>query len=166
VRDLCVADIGASTGGFTDCVLAHGARRVYAIDVGHGQLHARLRADPRVVSMEGMNARELHASSLPEPVDLVVVDASFISLLKLLPALVTLLTETGALLLLVKPQFEVGPERVGKRGVVRDDELRQRAAADVAETARALRFTRNAQADARLEGPEGNREIFLLLRRA
>jgi 23S rRNA (cytidine1920-2'-O)/16S rRNA (cytidine1409-2'-O)-methyltransferase len=166
VRDLCVADIGASTGGFSDCVLAHGARRVYAIDVGHGQLHPRLRSDARVLSMEGVNARELSASSLPERVDLVLVDASFISLLKLLPALITLLTDAGALLLLVKPQFEVGPEHIGKRGVVRDDAQRQRAVDDVAEAARALGFPRSAQVDSRLPGPEGNREIFLLLQRA
>lgn len=165
LRDLCVADIGASTGGFTDCALVAGARRVYAIDVGHGQLHARLRADPRVVAMEGVNARELTADSLPERVDLVVADASFISLQKLLPALVTLLADTGMLLLLVKPQFEVGPERVGKRGVVREDALRLQAAEGVAEAARALGFGRRTFADSRVHGPEGNREIFLLLQR-
>jgi 23S rRNA (cytidine1920-2'-O)/16S rRNA (cytidine1409-2'-O)-methyltransferase len=165
MQGLCVADIGASTGGFTDCALAHGARRVYAIDVGHGQLHARLRADPRVRSLEGVNARELDVSSLPEPVDLVLVDASFIGLSKLLPALVTLLGAEGSLLLLVKPQFEVGPEHIGKRGVVRDDALRLRAVDEVAEAARALGFTRGARADSRVHGPEGNREIFLLLQR-
>lgn len=165
VRGLCVADVGASTGGFTDCVLAHGARRVYAIDVGHGQLHARLCADPRVVTMEGVNARELTADSLPERVELVVVDASFISLLKLLSALVTLLTDAGMLLLLVKPQFEVGPEHIGKRGVVRDDALRLRAVDDVAEAARVLGFTHRTSVDSRVHGPEGNREIFLLLQR-
>jgi 23S rRNA (cytidine1920-2'-O)/16S rRNA (cytidine1409-2'-O)-methyltransferase len=165
VRDACVADIGASTGGFTDCVLRHGARRVYAIDVGHDQLHARLRADPRVIALEGVNARSLSAGSLAEPVDLVLVDASFIGLGKLLPALVTLLSPAGALLLLVKPQFEVGPSQVGKRGVVRDDALRQRAVDEVVAAAVALGLSLRGQADCRLHGPEGNREIFVWLAR-
>jgi 23S rRNA (cytidine1920-2'-O)/16S rRNA (cytidine1409-2'-O)-methyltransferase len=160
-RELVVADIGASTGGFTDCVLRAGARRVYAIDVGRGQLHARLRADPRVVSLEGVNARELRADSLPEPVDLVVVDASFIGLGKLLPALVGLLASDGRVLALVKPQFEVGPARVGKHGVVRSDALRE-----VVESAQALALVFSAQAECRVQGPRGNREIFALFSRS
>lgn len=163
VTGLVVADIGASTGGFSDCVLQAGARRVYAIDVGHDQLHARLREDPRVVNLERVNARELNAQSLPELVDLVLVDASFIGLGKLLPALVTLLAPAGRLLCLVKPQFEVGPAHVGKRGVVRDDEQRQRAVDEVVEGARVLGLTKLAQAECRVIGPEGNREIFLFL---
>jgi 23S rRNA (cytidine1920-2'-O)/16S rRNA (cytidine1409-2'-O)-methyltransferase len=163
LRDLCIADIGASTGGFSDCALAHGARRVYAIDVGHGQLHPRLRGDARVVAMEGVNARELTAHSLPERVDLVLVDASFIGLAKLLPGLVTLLTEQGALLLLVKPQFEVGREQVGKHGVVREDALRLRAVEEVAKLASTLGFSQRGLAESRVHGPRGNREIFLLL---
>jgi 23S rRNA (cytidine1920-2'-O)/16S rRNA (cytidine1409-2'-O)-methyltransferase len=165
LRDQCIADIGASTGGFSDCALAHGARRVYAIDVGHGQLHPRLRADARVVAMEGVNARELTAQSLPERVDLVLVDASFIGLAKLLPALVTLVTEEGALLLLVKPQFEVGREQVGKHGVVREDALRLRAVEEVAQVASTLGFSPRGLAESRVHGPQGNREIFLLLAR-
>jgi 23S rRNA (cytidine1920-2'-O)/16S rRNA (cytidine1409-2'-O)-methyltransferase len=165
VRDACIADIGASTGGFTDCVLSHGARRVYAVDVGHGQLHEKLRADPRVVALEGVNARGLSRDSLPELVDLVLVDASFIGLAKLLPALVTLLAPAGQLLALVKPQFEVGASNVGKRGVVRDDALRQHAVDEVAAVAGGLGFDKRAQADCRLHGPEGNREVFLLLAR-
>jgi 23S rRNA (cytidine1920-2'-O)/16S rRNA (cytidine1409-2'-O)-methyltransferase len=163
VTDLVIADIGASTGGFTDCVLQAGARRVYAVDVGHGQLHPRLRKDGRVVSLEGTNARELTSSSLPEPLDLVLVDASFIGLAKLLPALRTLLKPGGRLLCLVKPQFEVGPEHVGKRGVVKDDAQRLRAADDVVAAAGALQMTKIAQVDCAIPGPEGNREIFLLL---
>lgn len=166
VRAACVADIGASTGGFTDCVLAHGARRVYAIDVGHDQLHARLRDDPRVVSLEGVNARTLSAESLPEPVDLVVVDASFIGLEKLLPALVTLLSPRGVLLALVKPQFELGPRHVGKRGVVRDDALRRAAVEQVVSAAAALGLQKRGETECRLPGPEGNREVFVLLERA
>jgi 23S rRNA (cytidine1920-2'-O)/16S rRNA (cytidine1409-2'-O)-methyltransferase len=160
---LVVADIGASTGGFTDCVLQRGAARVYAIDVGHDQLHAKLRADPRVIAQEGVNAREL--AGLPELVELVVVDASFISLTKLLPALAPLLHEGGRLLALVKPQFEVGPEHIGKRGVVSDDRQRERALAEVVAAASKLALRFLASADCRVEGPEGNREIFALFER-
>jgi 23S rRNA (cytidine1920-2'-O)/16S rRNA (cytidine1409-2'-O)-methyltransferase len=160
----CAADIGASTGGFTDCLLRHGARRVYAIDVGHDQLHPSIAGDARVVSMERVNARHLERGSLPEPVDLVVVDASFISLTKLLPAVSTLLAPEGRLLALVKPQFEVGPERVGRSGVVSDDDLRHQALAGVVEAARQLGLTAVGHADSRIAGPEGNREIFVLLR--
>jgi 23S rRNA (cytidine1920-2'-O)/16S rRNA (cytidine1409-2'-O)-methyltransferase len=163
VADLAIADVGASTGGFCDCVLQAGARRVYAIDVGHGQLHPQLRGDARVVSLERVNARELTAASLPEPVDLVLVDASFIGLRKLLPALRTLLAPGGRLLCLVKPQFEVGPEHVGKRGVVKDDAQRMRAVDQVIEAAHALGLSRLGQVDCRVPGPEGNREIFVLL---
>lgn len=165
VADRVIADVGASTGGFSDCVLQAGARRVYAIDVGHDQLHPRVRDDARVVRMDGVNARELTADSLPEAVDLVLVDASFISLTKLLPALVSLLAPHGHLLCLVKPQFEVGQEHVGKRGVVRDDAQRARAVAEVAAAALALGLTQVGEAECRLAGPEGNREIFLLLGR-
>jgi 23S rRNA (cytidine1920-2'-O)/16S rRNA (cytidine1409-2'-O)-methyltransferase len=160
---LVLADIGASTGGFTDCALSAGAKRVYAVDVGHDQLHPRLRADARVMVRDGVNARELGAASLPEAVDLVLVDASFISLTKLLPALCSLLRAGGQLLCLVKPQFEVGPEHVGKRGVVRDDGQRQRAVDEVVQAAVLLGFVARGQCDCRLAGPEGNREIFLLL---
>jgi 23S rRNA (cytidine1920-2'-O)/16S rRNA (cytidine1409-2'-O)-methyltransferase len=163
VRALVVADIGASTGGFTDCVLQRGASRVYAIDVGHDQLHEKLRTDARVIAQEGVNARELR--SLPEPIDLVVVDASFISLTKLLPALTALLRAGGRLLALVKPQFEVGPSNLGKRGVVSDDALRERALQDVVACATTLDLRFVASADSRVEGPEGNREIFALFER-
>jgi 23S rRNA (cytidine1920-2'-O)/16S rRNA (cytidine1409-2'-O)-methyltransferase len=159
------ADIGASTGGFTDCLLRRGALRVYALDVGHDQLHASLAADPRVISIEGVNARHLTPSALPEPVDLMVVDASFISLTKLLAPLVPLLKADGLLLALVKPQFEVGPERVGKRGVVSDDSLRVEAVAQVVAAAAGAGLTERGHADCRLPGPEGNREIFVLFER-
>jgi 23S rRNA (cytidine1920-2'-O)/16S rRNA (cytidine1409-2'-O)-methyltransferase len=162
VRGCVVADIGASTGGFTDCVLRAGALRVYAIDVGHGQLAPRLAADPRVVSREHTNARHLTAESLPEPIELVLVDASFIGLGKLLPALVTLLAPAGRLLALVKPQFEVGREHVGKNGVVSSDADRQRALEGVVSAAATLGLTLRASAESRLAGPEGNREIFAL----
>lgn len=166
VGGLVVADIGASTGGFTDCVLRRGARLVYAIDVGHDQLHPSLRADVRVISMEGVNARHLASDALPERVELVVVDASFISLAKLLPALVPLLAERGHLLALVKPQFEVGPDLVGARGVVSDEALRRQALRSVTAAAEALGLAYVASHDSRLPGPEGNREIFALFARA
>jgi 23S rRNA (cytidine1920-2'-O)/16S rRNA (cytidine1409-2'-O)-methyltransferase len=154
-------DVGASTGGFTDCLLQRGARRVVAVDVGHGQLHERLRADPRVVVVERANVRHLEASVLGgEAVELVVVDVSFISLRVVLPRLAEL-TPGADWLLLVKPQFEVGRERVGKGGVVRDDALRQGAVDAVRAAAEALGWRFRAQADSRVHGPKGNREIFL-----
>ena len=118
-----VLDVGASTGGFTDVALAHGAARVYAVDVGHGQLDWRLRNDPRVVVLERTNARYLTAEQVPEPVDLVVCDASFIGLQTILPAPMALAGPRAGLVALIKPQFEVGRDRVGKGGVVRDPAL-------------------------------------------
>jgi 23S rRNA (cytidine1920-2'-O)/16S rRNA (cytidine1409-2'-O)-methyltransferase len=118
-------DVGASTGGFTDCLLQRGAVRVYAVDVGRGQLDWRLRNDPRVVLREGVNARYLKPGDLPEPVSLCVVDVSFISLTKILPAVIPLMVP-GDLVTLIKPQFEAGPDQVGKGGVVRDPAVRER----------------------------------------
>lgn len=120
VDSLVAADIGASTGGFTDCLLQHGAARVYAVDVGTGQLAPSLQGDPRVVSLEQTNIRDMPPERLPEPVDLAVVDVSFISLRLVLPATVRLLRPGGALICLIKPQFEAGRAAVGKGGVVRD----------------------------------------------
>jgi 23S rRNA (cytidine1920-2'-O)/16S rRNA (cytidine1409-2'-O)-methyltransferase len=160
---LCVADFGASTGGFTDCVLSRGALRVYAIDVGYGQLHDRLRRDPRVVVMERTNARHLQAGALPEVVDWIVIDASFIGLGKLLPAALALLKPAGEIVALVKPQFEVGRSAVGKGGVVRDEQARSAAIERVVGEARALGLSLRGQADAVLAGPEGNREHFVWL---
>ena len=158
-------DVGASTGGFTDCLLQHGAREVVAIDVGRGQLHARLRADPRVRIHERVNGRALGPEHVEGPVDLVVADVSFISLRLLLGAFARV--APGAdWILLVKPQFEVGRDRVGRGGVVRDDAVRQSAVEDVVEASSALGYSRVAQADSRLAGPKGNREIFVQLRPA
>jgi 23S rRNA (cytidine1920-2'-O)/16S rRNA (cytidine1409-2'-O)-methyltransferase len=160
---LTVADFGASTGGFTDCVLQRGAKRVYAIDVGFGQLHEKLRADPRVVVMERTNARHLGESSLPEPVDLVLIDASFIGLDKLLPAARAVLRGPGAVVALVKPQFEVGKGKVGKGGVVRDDAERERAIARVEDEARSLGFAVKGRVDSPIRGPKGNLEALVFL---
>ncbi len=161
-RGLGCLDLGASTGGFTDCLLAAGAAGVVAVDVGYGQLHPRLRDDPRVTVLERTNARHLEPSALPGPVELVVIDVSFISVRKLLPRLREL-TPRARLLVLVKPQFEVGREAVGKGGVVRDDALRQQAVDAVRSAAEAAGWTARGQADSRLPGPKGNREIFLHL---
>jgi len=156
-------DAGASTGGFTDCLLRQEATRVYAVDVGYGQLAWSLRTDPRVVVMERTNAR--HLESLPEPIDLCVIDASFISLRLLLEPLARLLGPTGRVLAMVKPQFEVGRARVGKGGVVRDDLLRAASADGVAQAAAAAGLAEVGRLDSVLPGPKGNREIFLLLAR-
>jgi 23S rRNA (cytidine1920-2'-O)/16S rRNA (cytidine1409-2'-O)-methyltransferase len=125
VTGLVAADIGASTGGFTDCLLQHGARKVIAVDVGHGQLHWNLRNDPRVVVREGINARLLEPSLFPEPPAFAVVDVSFISLALILPPLVSVLARPAQLVTLIKPQFEAGREQVGKKGVVRDPAVHQ-----------------------------------------
>jgi 23S rRNA (cytidine1920-2'-O)/16S rRNA (cytidine1409-2'-O)-methyltransferase len=156
-------DVGASTGGFTDCLLQHGARSVVAVDVGYGQLDARLRADPRVHVRDRTNARHLEPGVLVEPVSLVTADVSFISLRLLLPALARCAPD-AEWLLLVKPQFEVGPENVGKGGVVRDDALRTEAADAVARAAAGLGFEEVGRCDSRVAGPRGNREIFVRLR--
>jgi 23S rRNA (cytidine1920-2'-O)/16S rRNA (cytidine1409-2'-O)-methyltransferase len=161
VAGLRCADIGASTGGFTDCLLQEGAAFVHAIDVGYGQLHERLRTDPRVRSRERVNARYLTAEDLPEAVDFMVADLSFISLRQVLPALAPFLAPGGALVALVKPQFEVGRERVGKGGVVRDDAARQEAIEAVSAAARALGLEPRGVVDSSLPGPAGNREALL-----
>jgi 23S rRNA (cytidine1920-2'-O)/16S rRNA (cytidine1409-2'-O)-methyltransferase len=156
-------DVGASTGGFTDCLLAAGASRVVAVDVGYGQLAPKLRDDPRVVVLERRNARGLEPADVPAPVDLVTVDVSFISLRLLLPVLLGIAPRADWLLL-VKPQFEVGRDKVGKGGVVRDDALRAEAVREVREAAESLGLEVIGEAESRLAGPKGNREVFLHLR--
>lgn len=163
-RGKVCADLGASTGGFTDLLLQRGAAKVFAVDVGYGQLHPRLRADPRVVVRERENARHLGSGSLGEPVDLVTGDLSFISLRLVLPAVKALLRPGGDAVLLVKPQFEVGKGEVGKGGVVRDDAQRRAALEQVEEAARALGFVVLGEAESPIEGPAGNREWLLGLR--
>jgi 23S rRNA (cytidine1920-2'-O)/16S rRNA (cytidine1409-2'-O)-methyltransferase len=159
------ADLGASTGGFTDLLLQRGAAKVYAVDVGYGQLHPRLRGDPRVVVRERENARLLDAASLGEAVELVVGDLSFISLRLVLPAVKAILRPGGDAILLVKPQFEVGKGEVGKGGVVRDDAKRREALEAVKEAARALGLDPVGEAESPIEGPAGNREWLLALHR-
>jgi 23S rRNA (cytidine1920-2'-O)/16S rRNA (cytidine1409-2'-O)-methyltransferase len=162
VQGSVALDIGASTGGFTDVLLSHGARRVYAVDVGQGQLAWKLRRDPRVVVLERLNARYLSRSHIPEPVDLITCDASFIGLGALLPAPLTLATENARLVALVKPQFEAGREQVGRRGVVRDPAVRrsvcERTAAWVAAQPG---WTVVGIIESPILGPEGNQEFLL-----
>lgn len=152
-------DAGASTGGFTDCLLQRGAERVYAIDVGYNQLDYRLRQDPRVVVMERVNLRHLAADALPERVSLVTVDLSFISLLKVVPALLPHLEPDGLLLPLIKPQFEVGKGQVGKGGIVRDEALRREVIAQRLDDLRGLGLVEHGVVDV-LPGSEGNREAM------
>ena len=163
-RGKTCADLGASTGGFTDLLLQRGAAKVYAVDVGYGQLHPRLRGDPRVVVRERENARLLTADALGETVDLVTGDLSFISLRLVLPAVKAILKAGGDALLLVKPQFEVGKGEVGKGGVVRDDAKRRAALDAVEAAARDLGFEVMGEAESPIEGPAGNREWLLGLR--
>jgi 23S rRNA (cytidine1920-2'-O)/16S rRNA (cytidine1409-2'-O)-methyltransferase len=165
VRGLRCLDLGASTGGFTDCLLQRGATTVVAVDVGYGQLAHKLRVDPRVVVMERTNGRNLDAAAIGGAVDLTVVDASFIGLGALLPAIARCTRPDGDLVALVKPQFEVGRDQASRgRGVVRDDALRAEAVAAVREAAMATGFHVQAQIDSVLAGPKGNREVFLLAR--
>ena len=165
VRDLVALDVGASTGGFTDCLLERGARRVIALDVGYGQLAWKLRQDSRVVVIERTNARRLTPAMLPEAPELAVVDVSFISLATVLPAIAGVLTPGGTIVALVKPQFEVGRGRVGKGGVVRDPALRLEAVAGVRAAAELLRLGVRGEAESVLPGPKGNREVFVWLAR-
>ncbi|MGV1099608.1 TlyA family RNA methyltransferase [Thiovibrio sp. JS02] len=157
------ADIGASTGGFTDCLLTRGAARVYAVDVGYGQLDWRLRQDPRVVVMERTNARNLQPGDIPEPLDLAVIDASFISLRLLLPPLLAFFPEKVKVLALIKPQFEVGKGKVGKGGVVRDSELHEQVVAEIAGFAQALKLKTVGIIASPVLGPKGNKEFLIYL---
>jgi 23S rRNA (cytidine1920-2'-O)/16S rRNA (cytidine1409-2'-O)-methyltransferase len=161
-------DVGASTGGFTDCLLIRGARRVYAVDVGHGQLHPRLRSDPRVVTREGVNARMLEASALDPRPTLATVDVSFISLEKVLPPVAACLAfdTSGDLVVLVKPQFEVGRGRVGKGGVVRDAARHAEVLDHLARFAGGAGLAVRGVTASPLRGAKGNREFFLHLRTA
>jgi 23S rRNA (cytidine1920-2'-O)/16S rRNA (cytidine1409-2'-O)-methyltransferase len=159
-------DVGASTGGFTEMLLERGAVRVYAVDVGRGQLHERLRTDPRVVVIDGVNARSLSVREVPEPCGLATMDVSFISVLKILPALRGLLAPAADAIILVKPQFEVGRFRVGRGGIVSDPALHRQALRDVAWAAQhEMGYGLTAACASPITGAEGNREFFLHLAR-
>jgi 23S rRNA (cytidine1920-2'-O)/16S rRNA (cytidine1409-2'-O)-methyltransferase len=159
-----VLDVGASTGGFTDCALQRGARRVYAVDVGRGLLHWRLRGDPRVVVMEGRHAARLRPEDLPEAPEVATVDCSFISVLNVLPAIVRVLRPGGRLVVLVKPQFEAGP-KAARRGVVRDPAVHEAVVRRVLEQTAQMGLAAEGVVASPLVGPQGNREFFVVLRK-
>jgi 23S rRNA (cytidine1920-2'-O)/16S rRNA (cytidine1409-2'-O)-methyltransferase len=157
-------DVGASTGGFTDCLLSHGARRVYAVDVGYGQLAWKLRQDARVIVIERTNIRHMPADAIPESVDLATIDVSFISLKIVVPAVAHFIKPAASILALIKPQFEVGKGRVGKGGVVREPELHRQVIAELSDFFAAINLMPEAVYPSPLLGPKGNREFFILLR--
>ena len=161
---LVCLDVGASTGGFTDCLLQHGAAKVYALDVGHGQLDWKIRSDPRVVVMEHCNARHLQPGDLPEKVQLAVADVSFISLTLVLPPMAAVLTDGGMIVALIKPQFELSREEVGRGGVVRDDAARLRAVDKIRNFAAARGWVWGGAVDSPIAGADGNREFLCLMR--
>lgn len=161
LTDMVVADIGASTGGFVDCALQNGAKKVFAIDVGYNQLDWKLRTDARVVNMEKTNARYLEADSLGEMVDVVTTDVSFISLEKILPPAMAFLKEGGHVLALIKPQFEAGKEKVGKKGVVRDPAVHQEVVEKILALCQDIHLTVWGLDFSPVKGPEGNIEYLL-----
>ncbi|MEZ4445881.1 MAG: TlyA family RNA methyltransferase [Polyangiaceae bacterium] len=166
VADRVAVDVGASTGGFTDCLLQRGTTRVHAVDVGWGQLHPKLRDDPRVDCRERTNARHLTAADFPTPIDLVVVDASFIGIAKLLDAIASFLRPGGDLVALIKPQFEVGKEVAQKtRGVIRDEAAREIAITAALTSLEEAGFTIMARVDSTVRGPKGNLEHLVWARR-
>ena len=158
-------DVGCSTGGFTDCLLQRGARRIYAIDVGYGQFAWRLRQDSRVVLLERTNIRYVDRAAVPEPIDLAVIDVSFISLTLVLPAVIHLLNSAAVIVALVKPQFEVGKGQVGRGGIVRDDAQREAVTEKVIHCAAQLGFQLTGVLDSPVIGRKGNREILVGLTR-
>lgn len=160
------ADIGASTGGFTDCMLQNGAARVYAVDVGYGQLDWKLRNDDRVICLERTNARYLSEKEIPEPVDLASVDVSFISLKLIFPALYERLRDGGEIVCLIKPQFEAGRDKVGKKGVVRDRAVHREVLESFLRYAKDNHFTVLGITYSPIRGPEGNIEYLGYLRKA
>jgi 23S rRNA (cytidine1920-2'-O)/16S rRNA (cytidine1409-2'-O)-methyltransferase len=163
VTGLVAIDVGASTGGFTDCLLQAGATKIFAVDVGYGQLAWKLQQDPHVVSMEKTNIRSLIPGQLDEVPDLAVIDASFISLAKVLPPTVTLLKPGGRIIALIKPQFEVGKGEVGKGGIVRDPAAHDKVIADVRQTSIELGLSVAGLCESPITGADGNREFLILL---
>jgi 23S rRNA (cytidine1920-2'-O)/16S rRNA (cytidine1409-2'-O)-methyltransferase len=161
---LACLDVGASTGGFTDCFLQRGAAKVYAVDVGRGQLDSKLRSDPRVVVREKVNARALSSEHVPEPVGIAAIDVSFISVRLVLPAVVRLVAKGGAVVVLVKPQFEAGRTEVGKGGIVRSGEVRRRVVREAEDSGRALGLEPIGSIASPIRGARGNEEFLLAFR--
>jgi 23S rRNA (cytidine1920-2'-O)/16S rRNA (cytidine1409-2'-O)-methyltransferase len=165
VSGLAALDVGASTGGFTDCLLQRGARRVIAVDVGYGQLAWKLREDPRVLSLEKTNIRHLEPGTLPELADIAVIDASFISLDKVLPPTLRLIKDTALVVALIKPQFEVGRGQVGKGGVVRDEKKHIEVVAAITALAESLGLLVLGVCESPILGPKGNKEFLIHLKK-
>lgn len=167
-KGMTVMDVGASTGGFTDCLLQRGAKKVYAIDVGYGQLAWGLRRDPRVVVLEQRNIRSMKREDgdIEEEIDLATVDLSFISLKKAIPSILEFIKEGGAILALIKPQFEARKEEVGRGGVIRDEEIRERVVADIIAFAKGLGLLAVGVIPSPILGPKGNKEYFIYLKKA
>ena len=161
---ICI-DVGASTGGFTQVLMERGARRIYAVDVGHDQFHERLKGSDRIVSMEGVNARDLTAETIPEPIDLLVSDVSFVSVTKVLEAPLALCAPTADAVILFKPQFEVGRQNVGKGGIVTSEAAIATALADVIAFVEAQGFTHRLSTPSPISGGDGNQEIVLVFGR-
>ncbi len=164
VRGKRALDIGASTGGFTDCMLQRGAEKVYAVDVGHGQLDWKLRNDPRVVVLEKINARSLSHEHIPELIDICVIDVSFISLTLILSNAFDLITSTGVILALIKPQFELQRSEVGKGGIVRDQDLHQKAQDKIVAFVTGLGHVVSGIVPSAIKGADGNQEFFACMR--
>jgi 23S rRNA (cytidine1920-2'-O)/16S rRNA (cytidine1409-2'-O)-methyltransferase len=160
-----VLDIGASTGGFTDCLLQKGARKIFAVDVGHGQLAWKIRSDSRVVTLEKTNARRLSREEIPEPIDLCVIDVSFISLTLILPSAFPLLTSDGVILALIKPPFELAREEVSRGGIVRSTELHEKAQQKIVAFAEGIGAKVEGLVASSITGADGNREFFICLRK-
>jgi 23S rRNA (cytidine1920-2'-O)/16S rRNA (cytidine1409-2'-O)-methyltransferase len=158
-------DIGASTGGFTDCLLQHGAKKVFAVDVGHGQLAWKIRDDSRVITLEKTNARNLSRAEIPEPIDICAVDVSFISLTLILPNAFELLTPNGVILALIKPQFELARDDVGRGGIVRSSELHAKAQQKVVAFAETIGANVEGLVPSTITGTDGNQEFFICLRK-
>jgi len=161
VRNKIALDVGASTGGFTDCLLQNGAGRVYAVDVGYGQLDWKLRNDSRVVVMEKINARHMQLDDIPELVDIIVIDVSFISLTKIIPPVIKLLKPGGVLVALIKPQFEVGKGEVGKGGIVRDENKHKDVVDKITKFIAELNFDVSGVIPSPITGAHGNKEFLL-----
>lgn len=165
LKDKIAMDIGASTGGFTDCLIKHGIKRVYAIDVGCGQFDWRLRGDKRVVLFEKTNIRYLEREAIPETVDIITIDVSFISLLKVIPKAIDFLSYDGEIIALIKPQFELQKKDVGKGGVVRNESKRLSAVQKIKEGVKTMGLDVNGIFESPIHGPKGNIEYFIYLKR-
>jgi len=165
VAGITALDIGASTGGFTDCLLQHGAKKVYAIDVGHGQLAWKIRSDPRVVVREKLNARFLTRADLPEPIDLCVIDVSFISLTLILPNAFDAVTPNGMVLALIEPQFELEASEVGRGGIVRDAALHEKAREKIRQFVLSAGHEILGIVPSEITGTDGNQEFFICVRK-